>query len=67
MSAFDNIKEQAGKAVDEHSDQVDQGVEKAGQIADAKTGGGHGDQIAQGTQKARDGLDALDGQDDDLR
>ena len=67
MSAFDNMKEQAGKAVDEHSDQVDQGMDKAAEFANEKTGGEHGDQIAQGTQKARDGLDSLDGQDDDLR
>lgn len=67
MSMFDNIKDKANELVDGHGDKVDQGVDKAGELANEKTGGEHGEQIAQGTQKARDGLDGLDGQNDDLR
>jgi hypothetical protein len=67
MSAFDDMKNKAQDLVDGHGDQVDQGIDKAGQMADERTGGQHGEQIAQGEQKVRDRLDSLDGQDDDLR
>lgn len=67
MSMFDNIKDKAKGLVEGHGDQVDQGVDRAGDIADERTGGAHGEQIEQGEQKLRDGLDGLDGQDDDLR
>lgn len=67
MSAFDDIKNKAKELVDGHGDKVEEGIDKAGNLANERAGGQHGDQIAQGTQKARDGLDGLDGQDDDLR
>ncbi len=67
MSMFDNIKDKAKELVDGHGDKVEQGIDKAGQMADERTGGQHAEQIQQGQQKARDGLDSLDGQDDDLR
>ncbi len=67
MSAFDDIKNKAKELVDGHGDKVDQGIDKAGDLADERTGGQHGAQIEQGEQKVRDGLDSLDGQDDDLR
>jgi hypothetical protein len=67
MSAFDEMKDKAKDLVDGHGDQVDQGIDRAGEMADQRTGGQHGEQISQGEQKVRDGLDSLDGQDDDLR
>ncbi|MDQ2757985.1 MAG: antitoxin [Actinomycetota bacterium] len=74
MGIFDNISDLAGQAkdkaqelVDEHGDQVGDGLDKAGAFADEKTGGQHSDQIAQGVGRAKDGLDGLDGQDDDIR
>jgi MT0933-like antitoxin protein len=51
MSLGDKFDEAKDKAVDEagqHPDQVDKGIEKAGQFADDKTGGQHGDQIDKG-------------------
>lgn len=48
----DNAKEFA----EEHPDQVDKGVEKAGDLADEKTGGRFSDQIQQGEQRAGDFL-----------
>jgi hypothetical protein len=67
MSAFDNIKDKGQDLVDNHGEQVDQGIDKAGDLVDQHTGGGHSGQIDQGEDKLRDGLDKLDGQDDDLR
>jgi hypothetical protein len=67
MSAFDDIKNKVKDLVDGHGDKVDQGIDKAGDLANERTGGQHGTQIEQGEQKVRDGLDSLDGQNDDLR
>jgi hypothetical protein len=66
MSMFDNAKEKAGGLVDDHGDKVGEGLDKAGDFADEKTGGKYGDKIDQGTDKAKDGLDGLDGQNDDI-
>jgi len=67
MGMFDNMKDKAGDLVDEHGAKVDEGLDKAGEFADEKTGGKYGDKIDQGTDMARDQLDNLDGQNDDLR
>lgn len=73
MGVFDNLKgladqakEKATELVDQHGDKVEQGLEKAGQLADERTGGQHTDKIQQGVDKAREALDGLDGQQDDL-
>lgn len=66
MSMFDDMKEKAGDAVDEHGEQVSQGADKAGEFLNEKTGGEHADQINQGLGKGKEGLDNLDGQDDDI-
>ena len=73
MSIFDkfkgkaeDLKEKATELVDEHGDQVGGGLDKAGDFVDEKTGGKYGDKIDQGVDKAKDGLDGLDGQDDDI-
>lgn len=67
MSVFDTIKAKARGLVDGHGDKVDQGIDQAGAFADDKTGGQHAEHVDQASEKARSGLDALDGQDDDLR
>jgi hypothetical protein len=67
MSMFDNIKDKAEDLVDSQGDKVGEGLDKAGEFADEKTGGKYGDQIDQGVDKAKDGLDGLDGQDDDIQ
>ncbi|HET6293629.1 MAG TPA: antitoxin [Kribbella sp.] len=66
MSMFDSAKEKLGGLVDDHGDKVSEGLDKAGDFADEKTGGKYGDQIDQGVDKAKDGLDGLDGQNDDI-
>ena len=55
----DKAKEFAG----EHPDQVDKGMEKAGDFADQKTGGRFGNQVQEGEQQAEDYL-GTGGQDD---
>lgn len=54
MSAFDNIKDQASKAASENPDKVeqfsDQGIEKAGDAVDQKTGGKFSDKVDQAQQ-----------------
>jgi MT0933-like antitoxin protein len=38
----------------QHDEQVDQGVEKAGDVADQRTGGQHGEQIDRGVDIAQE-------------
>ena len=57
MSIVDKVKEFLGK----HGDQVDKAIEKAGDIADEKTGGKYSDQIDQGAEKAKDAMGNLGG------
>jgi hypothetical protein len=66
MSMFDDMKAKAEGLVDEHGEQVGEGLGKAGDVADEKTGGQYSEQIDQGSAKATDALDRLDGQDDDI-
>jgi ABC-type transporter Mla subunit MlaD len=66
MSMFDNMKDKASDLVDGHGDKVGEGLDKAGEFADEKTGGKYSDQIDSGVDQAKDRLDGLDGQDDDI-
>ena len=73
MGMFDNLKgkadqlkEKASGLVDQHGDNIDQGLDKAGEIVDQKTGGKYTDKIATGKTKAREQLDNLDGRKDDF-
>jgi antitoxin protein of toxin-antitoxin system len=66
MSMFDNIKDKVQGLVDEHGEQAGQGLDKAGDFVDEKTGGQHSGQIDQGVEQAKNALDGLDGQDDDI-
>ena len=65
MGMFDNMKDKAGDLAQEHSDKVDEGLDKAGEFVNEKTGGEHGDQIDQGKDFARDQLDNLGGDNQD--
>ncbi len=67
MGMFDNIRDKISGLVDGHGDKVGEGLDKAGELADEKTDGKFGDQIDGGVQQAKDGLDGLDGKDDDIR
>jgi hypothetical protein len=67
MSFLDKAKSALGKAVDSKGEQIADGLEKAGDLADKKTGGKYSDKIDQGVEKTKDALDGLDGKDDDIR
>jgi hypothetical protein len=49
MSFMDKAKDMA----DKHDDKVDQGLEKAGDQVDARTGNKHSDQIDKGVDQAQ--------------
>ncbi|WP_457255650.1 antitoxin [Pedococcus sp. P5_B7] len=66
MSMFDNIKDKAEALVDSQGEKVGEGLDRAGDFVDEKTGGKYGDQIDQGSDRAKDALDGLDGKDDDI-
>jgi MT0933-like antitoxin protein len=57
MGAFDNMKEQGQDFLEQHGDQADAGIDKAGDAIDERTGGEHSEQIDQGAQRAKDALD----------
>lgn len=61
MGAFDNLGDKAKDFAGEHEEQVDQGLDKAGEFADEKTGGEHSDQIDQGKEKVSGFLGGDDG------
>ena len=67
MGFLDKAKSNLTKAVDEHGDEIGKGVDKAAEAADKRTGGKYADKIDTGSDKAKDGLDSLDGKDDDIR
>lgn len=66
MGLMDNMKDKVSGLVDGHGEQAGDGVDKAGDMIDEKTGGGHAEQVDAGQQKLKDGLDGLDGKDDDI-
>lgn len=65
MGFLDKAKVKAAAAVDKHGDKIDQGLDKAGEMADKKTHGQHSDKIADARGKATDALGKLDGTNDD--
>ncbi|MCX6397232.1 MAG: antitoxin [Propionibacteriales bacterium] len=66
MGFLDDAKSKLTAAVDKHGDKISDGLDKAGALADKKTGGKYGDKIATGIDKAKGALDGLDGKDDDI-
>ncbi|MVA77441.1 antitoxin [Auraticoccus sp. F435] len=54
MGIFDKAKD----AVSGHQDQVDRGVDKAGDAVDQRTGGQHAEQVDKGQDAVRDRLGA---------
>jgi MT0933-like antitoxin protein len=66
MGFLDNAKEKISDLVDGHSDKVEDGIEKAGDVVDDKTGGKFEDKVDVAQDKTADALDSLDGKDDDL-
>ena len=66
MGTFDNIKAKLKGLVDNNSGQIADGMDKAGEFIDSKTGRKHSDKIETGKDKLTDVLDGLDGQKDDF-
>ncbi len=48
---FDDLKNKAKDMISQHPDQADQGIDKAREFIDQKTGGKHSDQLQQGADK----------------
>lgn len=46
-------------AVTRHRDKIDQGIDKVGEVANARTGGRYETRIRRGTDHARAGLDKI--------
>ena len=67
MSFFDKARDALKGTVDKHGDKVSDGIDKAAEIIDDRTGGKHADKLATGAERAKDALDKLDGKNDDLR
>lgn len=66
MGMFDDLRKKAAKAVDDHGDQIAEGIDKAAELAAKKTKGKHAGQIDKGAAMAKDALDKLDGTNDDI-
>ena len=57
MGIFDTLKRVVRKAddvVDKHEDKIVDGLDKAGDVIDEKTGGKHSDKIDKGVAKAKE-------------
>lgn len=54
MGTFDSMKDKAQDMAGEHSDKIEEGMDKAGDFADEKTGGKHSDKIDKAMDKGRD-------------
>ena len=52
MPDFSEFEDKAKQLASEHPDQVDEGLKRAGEFADQRTGGQFGDEIQQGEQRA---------------
>jgi len=52
MPDFSEFEDKAKQLASEHPDQVDEGLKRAGEFADQRTGGHFGDEIQQGEQRA---------------
>lgn len=62
MSFLDKAKSLIGQGVDKVGvDKVGEGLDKAGDIADEKTGGKFSDQIDQGVEAAKNEAEKMDG------
>ncbi|QIX27980.1 antitoxin [Nocardioides sp. JQ2195] len=67
MGFLDKLKGKASDAVDQHGDKIADGLDKAKDFVDDKTGGKLGDKGDVVVDKAKDALDGLDGKNDDIK
>jgi len=64
MGFLDKAKRSLTKAVDQHGDRIDKGVDQLGRTINARTGNKHADTVAKGKAQLRKGLNGLDGKND---
>lgn len=65
MGFLDKAKDQAEKLAEDHGDKIEEGIDKAADLADEKTGGKYSDQIETGAEKAKDVVEDLGKKDDE--
>jgi hypothetical protein len=53
---IDKLKDKAKEMAGQHPDQVNQGIDKAREFADEKTGQEHSDQLQQGADKLKQSM-----------
>ena len=64
---FDKAKDvaaKAGEVASDHTDKLDTGIDKAGEVVDKATGGRFTDQLDTGLDKAHEAVDRLEQQPD---
>ncbi|MCZ4500322.1 MAG: hypothetical protein JWQ74_2877 [Marmoricola sp.] len=66
MGFLDDAKDKLTSAVDSQGEKIGDGLDKAADLIDDKTGGKFGDKIGAGADKAKELLDGLDGKNDDI-
>jgi hypothetical protein len=59
MGMMDNMKDKAKEAAGQHGDKMDEGMDKAGEMAKQKTGGQHDDKIDQGVERGKDAVEDI--------
>ncbi len=62
---LDSLKDKAAELLDEHSDKIKDGIDKAAGLADDKTGGQHTEKISSVADQAKDVVDKLAGSKND--
>lgn len=67
MGFLDKFKGKASDAVDKHGEKIGDGLDKAKDFVDDKTGGKLGDKGDKAVDKAKEALDKLDGKNDDIK
>lgn len=64
MGFFDRAKKKAEELAEDHGDTIEEGIDKAADAADEKTGGKYSDQIEAEAEKAKDVVEGLGEKDD---
>ena len=57
MGTMDNMKDKAKEAAGQHGDKIDQGMDKAGEMAKEKTGGQHDDKVDEGVERGKEAVE----------
>ena len=66
MGFLDRFRKKATAVVDEQGDKIGEGLDKAADFVDDRTGHKYSEKIDAGVEKTKDALDSLDGKDDDI-